>query len=201
MKSTLYIAFIAASISFLSCKKEEKKPANEITDARDGQKYKFVQIGTQTWLTSAAKFKTANSTTCPNNECDVYGVFYTFTDAKSSACPAGYHVASDREWQTLEFNLGMLASDTGLTGARGNAEGIGTKLKDGGSSGLNLKLTGLFSGTNFGVNGQYWTSSQNPTDNTQMYTRFIRASDAIVSRTSYVNPTNTGRFCARCIKD
>jgi uncharacterized protein (TIGR02145 family) len=198
MKSTLYIAFIAASISFLSCKKEEKKPANEITDARDGQKYKFVQIGTQTWLTSAAKFKTANSTTCPNNECDVYGVFYTFEDAKSSACPAGYHLASDREWQILEFSQGMLASDTGLTGYRGAAQGVGTKLKDGGSSGLNLKLGGNFGGNQFGTAGQFWTSTLNEADNTSAYSRFVWTTDESVDR---FKAGSSVRACARCIKD
>jgi uncharacterized protein (TIGR02145 family) len=201
MKSTLYIALIAASISFLSCKKEEKKPANEMTDARDGQKYKFVQIGTQTWLTSAAKFKTANSNTCPNNECDVYGVFYTFEDAKNSACPAGYHLASDREWQILEFSQGMLASDTGLTGYRGAAQGVGAKLKDGGSSGLNLKLGGNVGGNQFGTGAQFWTSTLNPSDNTLCYTRYVSASDGDVSRSKFTGTAALTKFCVRCIKD
>jgi uncharacterized protein (TIGR02145 family) len=200
MKSTLYIAFIAASISFLSCKKEEKKPANEITDARDGQKYKFVQIGTQTWLTSAAKFKTANSTTCPNNECDVYGVFYTLEDAKNSACPAGYHLPSDREWQILEFSQGMLASDTGLTGYRGAPQGVGTKLKEGGSSGLNLKLGGNVGGNQFGTGSSYWTSTLNPTVSNLSYVRFVWTTDEHVNRSNSTGNL-TNKFCVRCIKD
>jgi uncharacterized protein (TIGR02145 family) len=201
MKSTLYIAFIAASISFLSCKKEEKKPANEITDARDGQKYKFVQIGTQTWLTSAAKFKTANSTTCPNNECDVYGVFYTFEDAKNYACPAGYHLPSDREWQILEFSQGMLASDTGLLGLRGDAQKVGAKLKEGGSSGLNLKLGGDLGGNQFGTGSAFWTSTLNPTDNTLSYLRFVWTRDENVQRGNTTGNANANKFCVRCIKD
>lgn len=209
MKKNMYYFALCAVVLFTSLssckkKKDETKPtdntsANEVTDNRDGNKYTSVTIGTQTWLTSSARYKTANSTNCANNDCNTYGVFYSYEEAKT-ACPAGYHLASDREWQILEFYVGMKASDTATIGYRGASENIGTKLKEGGSSGLNLKLQGTESGNQFGTGGQYWTSTINPSDNSTAYSRYVWSTDGSVSRANYVQIASV-KACARCIKD
>ena len=208
MKKNMYYFALCAVVllsSLSACKKKkddtkDNNPtnANEVTDNRDGNKYTAVTIGTQTWLNASARYKTANSTNCANNDCNTYGVYYTYAEAKN-ACPAGYHLASDRDWQKLEFYLGMQASDTGTIGYRGLAEGIGTKLKEGGSSGLNLKLQGTEAGNQFGTGGQYWTSTINASDNSTAYSRYVWSTDGSISRTDYVPVTVTA--CARCIKD
>ena len=99
----------------------------------DGNAYKTIQIGTQTWMAENLKTtKYANGdligTTTPDtldilnesapkyqwaydgNESIValYGRLYTWfavTDSRN-VCPTGWHVPSDEEWSTLGTNLG-----------------------------------------------------------------------------------------------
>ncbi len=207
MCSLLWIAVLV--IGTMACKKEKKDEdgkknsgsSNEVTDARDGKKYATVTIGNQTWLASSLKYTTATSL-CPSGDCDTYGVYYNATDAKT-ACMEGYHLPSDEEWKVLEFFLGMLPADTGKTGIRG--EGIGTKLKEGGSSGLNLKMSGFYTAgypNQVATYGYYWSSTIDAADNTQSYYRSVIQSDDGVNR--YTVPNEGGtlyHFCVRCLKN
>ena len=55
------------------------------TDSRDGEVYRKVKIGTQTWMAENLTYN---------------GSMYTLDDAKK-ACPAGWHLPTDKEWTTL----------------------------------------------------------------------------------------------------
>ncbi|MCK9182726.1 MAG: fibrobacter succinogenes major paralogous domain-containing protein [Fibrobacteraceae bacterium] len=116
----------------------------EITDTRDGQTYKTVVIGTQTWM--AENLNYADSTAMPNlkgnswcygnraDSCAKYGRLYTWTAAMAfpatyndatwggsdvnhqGVCPSGWHVPTDAEWTILDDFVG-------------GEETAGTKLK------------------------------------------------------------------------
>lgn len=210
MKRTMSLALCAAMLmlSTVGCKKRKSdttapKPANQITDTRDSKVYPTVTIGTQTWMASNLKYKTANSI-CPNNDCDKYGVYYTATDAKT-ACPSGFHLPTDSEWKKLEFNVGMLASDTNSSGDRGAAQSIGTKLYIGGSSGLNLPYSGsydptylLYGATN---QGYYWTATLGSNTSHTMRRIISTYSNGITRDDNLNTGPNYYYYCIRCLKN
>src|SRR5574344_676141 len=108
---------------------------NTVTDCRDGQVYKTVTIGTQTWM--AQNLNYADSAALPNLEgnswcygnsadsCAKYGRLYTWTGAMNidrsyqsasaaavvsaphqGACPMGWHIPTNAEWTILEDAVG-----------------------------------------------------------------------------------------------
>jgi len=79
------------------------------TDPRDGQTYKTVVIGSQTWFAENLNYQTTNSWWYDNSSAngDIYGRLYTWS-AALTACPGGWHLPSDAEWTTLTDFLGGL---------------------------------------------------------------------------------------------
>jgi uncharacterized protein (TIGR02145 family) len=78
------------------------------TDNRDGEIYKTVKVGTQTWMAENLNFKSASESWCYNNDpndCQIYGKLYTWKVALN-ACPKGWHLPSESDWKLLISFLG-----------------------------------------------------------------------------------------------
>jgi uncharacterized protein (TIGR02145 family) len=172
-----------------------------VVDARDGQSYDTVVIGTQTWLARNMNYEAPTGSFCYGNTpsyCTTYGRLYTFS-AASQACPAGTHLASDDEWKTLETTLGMAANQLDIDGEitpRGTTQG--TALKVGGSSGFEAKFGGYASGTAFyavGSDGFFWTSS--PANAGEIWRRHI---DATPNLYRFQNPPASFAISVRCLE-
>ena len=105
MKKMTACSLIMMVLLFLftsGCTREIDPIFSEITDARDGQTYKTVTLGDQTWLAQDLNYETDNSWCFQNDpaNCETYGRLYNW-EAAMNACPAGWHLPSDQEWSKL----------------------------------------------------------------------------------------------------
>ena len=81
-----------------------------VKDARDGQTYKTVKIGKDTWFAQNLNYDDGFAV-CPMNEkknCEKYGRLYKFSESRAdegssvdNVCPSGWHVPDSLEWEAL----------------------------------------------------------------------------------------------------
>jgi uncharacterized protein (TIGR02145 family) len=148
------------------------------TDGRDGQKYKTVKIGTQTWMAENLNYQTESGSWCYENSadsCNKYGRLYDWMTAKT-VCPKGWKLPSRKDWGSLGQAVG--GKRTPDEDGNINWHGAGTKLKS--KSGWKKNGNGtddygfsalpggnrLFRGNFAGVSdyGVWWTATENGRD-------------------------------------
>jgi len=145
-------------------------------DARDGQSYTTVQIGTQCWMAENLNFGTMISTSldqtdnsvyekyCYSNSsanCDTYGGLYQYMEAAQygvfDICPAGWDLANNDQWCLL-FNY----VDTGPTISCSQLGFVGTDvgghLKETGTVHWGSPNTGATNSSGFTALGAGFTS-------------------------------------------
>lgn len=100
----------------------EPIPGTGVTDT-DGNFYNTVILGDQEWMAENLNHETASSW-CYNEDpgnCEIYGRLYTWFTARN-ACPAGWRLPSDRDWQRLVNALGGYDIAGGKMKATGSVE-------------------------------------------------------------------------------
>jgi len=130
--SILLMGVLVSTILSSGCKKEDEKmkdpPAigktGTYTDSRDNKEYKWIEIGSQVWMSenlaytgSGIKNIADNYDWYDNANADAwsyydnqesnknaYGVLYQWKAAEI-ACPDGWHLPTDAEWMQLETYL------------------------------------------------------------------------------------------------
>lgn len=129
-KCTISLFLFAFLFLLLGCKRPIEFDPNDLVDARDGNRYSTIVYGDQRWMAENLNYNLNNSKLNPDNPITEYGRLYTFEQA-STACPSGWHLPTDAEWQAMELYLGMGAAELGFTGYRGGIIGRGLKSSTG----------------------------------------------------------------------
>lgn len=104
---------------------EVKHNSGFVKDARDGQVYRTIKIDGRTWLAQNVNYNIPGESWCyddKENFCARSGRLYSLEGARK-ACPKGFHLPRDREWQD------MLTGLTGCYDGVQKCEAFASKLK------------------------------------------------------------------------
>jgi uncharacterized protein (TIGR02145 family) len=183
-------------------------------DARDGQTYRTVQIGNQTWMAKNLNYKTDGGWCYQDSSvnCKRYGRLYDWNTAMA-VCPPGWHLPSREEWDSLMTAVG--GERTFMVGGDIFWVGAGTKLKakkgwesyevsgngsdDYGFSALPGAERGIYGDdVSFaGYQGYWWSATKHNSRNTA-YAVTMRYDDSFVSESRH-DSTSVG-LSVRCVQ-
>jgi len=189
------------------------------TDPRDGKTYKTVTIGKQTWMAENLNYEAAGSKVYDNNPANAqkYGRLYNWETAKK-ACPPGWHLPSDAEWQELVYFVGgkavagkKLKASSGWNYSGNGEDAFGFSALPGGldysrisylwrDRSLQVQAGGGGSGDSFndvGGKGVWWTATE---DNaSRAYSRRMYYDEASVGTGTTSDKIDL--YSVRCVQD
>ena len=185
----------------------EGKVFGQLVDSRDNQVYRTVTIGNetdgyQTWMAENLNYEYNNGTAksyCYDNSadsCAKYGRLYTW-DAAMQACPEGWHVPTNDEYNTLYTNIGgtenagtHLKSASGWNNSGNGNDTYGFSVLPTGTRGNNGNFASV------GQNSVLWSASESKSS--YAYAQFFNYRNANVSQNEY---KKIGGFSLRCLQD
>lgn len=175
---------------------------SSFTDTRDGQVYKTVKLAGRWWMAENFNYDTDGSWCYGgiNSNCSAYGRLYTITTALD-ACPPGWHLPTDDEWQTLEAYLGIPIKDINTTGLRGINAGYLLTSEDG--LGFLAKFAGYMNTRypmyySLNQTACFWTSTYDAPSR-KYWVRQLSSNSAKIERNR--SAANYNGFSVRYIKD
>ena len=162
-------------------------------DPRDGEQYGYATYAGMDWMTENFRYNSAddvNSTIyldadengftgtanyASTRNLQRYGRLYTLAGARA-ACPAGWRLPTDQDWQRLEMALGMSAADTASTDWRGRIAPLMLSIY-GNNSDLNMLLGGYYflhdgpqgAWSYMGAYGYYWSDTRDDSKEGEFY--------------------------------
>src|SRR5574344_835759 len=186
-----------------------KAASSEFKDPRDGKVYRIIEIEGRRWYAQNANFEVKGESYCYDDKdsyCDRGGRLYTLEGARQ-ACPKGWHLPRDREWQDMITaltkcyegvqncgNFGTkLKSRTGWQGGGGTDEYGFTVFSSGYRAPLGKKS---FRYTDMGEYAGFW-SSQNGRNETIWLWALGRMSETMVRQLA---PSKYHAYSVRCIE-
>ncbi len=209
----LLVLLLAFSMLFLGnagCEPPEPPPVDqfnpdleygEMTDPRDGQQYKIVVIGTQTWMAENLNYtpNTGNSW-CYDDDpaaCKMYGRLYDWETALN-VCPSGWHLPSDVEWTILTTYLGDNAGGKMKSTKDWDAPNTDATNESGFSGLPGGRRYDYYGGLfyDLGSYGYWWSASESSADNA--WRRRLGYRGGYVGRGSGYKE---GGFSVRCLRN
>ena len=169
-----------------------------MTDSRDGQTYKTVTIGTQTWMAQNLNYETANSYCYDDNasNCTKYGRLYRW-EAATTACPDGWHLPTKAEFETLFTAVGGQSTAGKVIKSTSGWKGSGNGTDAFAFSALPAGYRDDYGDYNYeGNNAYFWSSTE--LDSNLAYSMYLLYDD--VNARLDVNFKDNG-FSVRCLKD
>ena len=151
------------------------------------QLYKMMKFGDQTWMTENLNYKTENSYCYGNDDknCAKYGRLYTWA-AANEACPEGWHLPSQTEWETLiiaaDGNISEYTNYNLAGRALKSAEGwdnVGSDMLAIGFSALPAGIKDYGSDDFNGIDSYtyFWTSTGKEDTNSAYYVKLSSSND------------------------
>jgi len=163
--------------------------------------FKTVKIGNQVWMAENLNIDIQGSKCYEDNpeNCKKYGRLYDYGIAMQ-ACPKGWHLPSDEEWQVLvDFVGGEEIAGTKLKAKEGWSEG-GNGTDEYGFSALSGG-TGLSGGSFYGVGkyGYWWSATATEYDASLAWFRGMYYNYANKVEQNYYEKTSL--LSVRCVQD
>ncbi len=197
--------------------------AETFTDNRDGHVYRYVQIGTQTWMAENLAYL-ATGSWCyedKSENCDKYGRLYSWYQAMDlpqladenaaqtvssphqGICPEGWYIPSDAEWKELADHVGVAEAGTKLKSRTGWAlNGDGTSGNGSDSFGFGVLPAGYrYDMGTFGDQGyesDFWSYANDGSGTVSGWDHYFVYNSTYVKR--YSNKKACG-YSLRCVRN